>query len=56
MAIANGSASAPISGWPRQCSRKRKVEIAEGKYLEKQWPPTTTFDELADISSVMVEK
>jgi integrase len=28
--------------------RKRKVEIAEGKYLDKQQPMTTTFDELAD--------
>jgi integrase len=28
--------------------RKRKVEIAEGKYLDKQQPVTTTFDELAD--------
>jgi integrase len=29
--------------------RKRKVEIAEGKYLDKQRPITTTFDELADV-------
>src|SRR5919109_3013714 len=29
--------------------RKRKVTIAEGKYLEKQRPITTTFDELADV-------
>ena len=29
--------------------RKRKVEIAEGKWLDKQKPITTTFDELADI-------
>jgi integrase len=28
--------------------RKRKVEIAEGKYLDKQRPITTTFDDLAD--------
>jgi integrase len=28
--------------------RKRKVEIAEGKFLEKKRPVTTTFDELAD--------
>jgi integrase len=28
--------------------RKRKVEIAEGKFLEKKRPITTTFDELAD--------
>jgi integrase len=28
--------------------RKRKVEIAEGKYLDKQRPVTTTFDELAE--------
>jgi integrase len=28
--------------------RKRKVEIAEGRFLEKQQPVTTTFDELAD--------
>jgi integrase len=28
--------------------KKRKVEIAEGKYLDKQRPVTTTFDELAD--------
>jgi integrase len=28
--------------------RKRKVEIAEGKFLERQRPITTTFDELAD--------
>jgi integrase len=28
--------------------RKRKVEIAEGRYLEKQRPITTTFDELAE--------
>jgi integrase len=27
--------------------KKRKVAIAEGKYLEKQRPVTTTFDELA---------
>jgi hypothetical protein len=29
--------------------RKRKVEIAEGKFLERQRPITTTFDELADV-------
>src|SRR2546428_9792679 len=28
--------------------RKRKVEIAEGKFLEKRKPITTTFDELAE--------
>jgi hypothetical protein len=28
--------------------RKRKVEIAEGKFLEKRKVITTTFDELAD--------
>jgi integrase len=28
--------------------RKRKVEIAEGKFLDKQRPVTTTFDELVD--------
>ncbi len=28
--------------------RKRKVEIAEGRYLNKQQPVTSTFDELAD--------
>jgi integrase len=28
--------------------RKRKVEIAEGKYLEKRRPITTTFDEMAE--------
>jgi integrase len=28
--------------------RKRKVEIAEGRFLERQRPVTTTFDELAD--------
>jgi len=28
--------------------RKRKVEIAEGKYLDKLRPVTTTFDELAE--------
>jgi integrase len=28
--------------------RKRKVEVAEGKFLEKQRPITTTFNELAD--------
>jgi integrase len=28
--------------------KKRKVEIAEGKFLEKRRPITTTFDELAD--------
>src|SRR5262247_4361825 len=28
--------------------KKRKVEIAEGKFLDKQRPVTTTFDELAD--------
>ena len=28
--------------------RKRKVEIAEGRFLEKQRPVTTTFEELAD--------
>jgi hypothetical protein len=27
---------------------KRKVEIAEGRFLEKQRPITTTFDELAE--------
>ena len=27
---------------------KRKVEIAEGKYLDRQRPITTTFDELAE--------
>ena len=29
--------------------KKRKVEIAEGKFLEKKRPVTTTFDELADV-------
>ncbi len=29
--------------------RKRKVEIAEGRFLEKQQPVTTTFDELAEV-------
>jgi integrase len=28
--------------------QKRKVEIAEGKFLDKKRPVTTTFDELAD--------
>ena len=28
--------------------QKRKVEIAEGKFLDKKQPVTTTFDELAD--------
>jgi hypothetical protein len=28
--------------------RKRKVELAEGRFREKQRPVTTTFDELAD--------
>jgi hypothetical protein len=28
--------------------RKRKVEIAEGRFLEKQRPIITTFDELAE--------
>jgi integrase len=28
--------------------RKRRVEIAEGQFLERQRPVTTTFDELAD--------
>jgi hypothetical protein len=28
--------------------RTHKVEIAEGRFLEKQWPVTTAFDELAD--------
>ena len=28
--------------------RKRKVEIAEGKFLDRQRPVTTTFDELAE--------
>jgi len=28
--------------------KKRKVEIAEGKFLERHRPITTTFDELAD--------
>lgn len=28
--------------------RKGKVEIAEGKFLERRRPITTTFDELAD--------
>jgi hypothetical protein len=27
--------------------KKRKVEIAEGKYLDKQRPITSTFDDLA---------
>ena len=29
--------------------RKRKVEIAEGKFLERRRPITTTFDELAEV-------
>lgn len=29
--------------------QKRKVEIAEGKYLDKQRPITTTVDELAEV-------
>jgi hypothetical protein len=28
--------------------RKRKVEIAEGRFLDKKRPITTTFDELAE--------
>jgi hypothetical protein len=28
--------------------KKRKVEIAEEKFLDRQRPVTTTFDELAD--------
>jgi hypothetical protein len=28
--------------------RKRKVEVAEGKYLDKQRPIVSTFDDLAD--------
>jgi hypothetical protein len=28
--------------------RKRKVELAEGKFLDRQRPITTTFEELAD--------
>ena len=28
--------------------QKRKVEIAEGKFLDKKRPVTTTFNELAD--------
>ena len=28
--------------------RTHKVEMAEGRFLEKQRPVTTTFDELAD--------
>jgi hypothetical protein len=36
----------------KQC----QVKIAEGKYLEKQRPLTTTVDELAAISSVVMEK
>ena len=28
--------------------RKRKVEIAEGKFMDKRRPVTTTFEELAD--------
>jgi len=28
--------------------RKRKVEIAKGKFLDKKQPVTSTFDELAD--------
>jgi hypothetical protein len=28
--------------------RKRKVEIAEGRFLERRKPITTTFDELGD--------
>jgi hypothetical protein len=28
--------------------RKRKVAVAEGRFLERQRPVTTTFDELAD--------
>jgi hypothetical protein len=33
-----------------------KVEIAEGQDLEKQRPLTTTFDELGDTSSAVVER
>ena len=29
--------------------RKRKVEIAEGRFLDRQRPVTTAFDELADV-------
>jgi hypothetical protein len=28
--------------------KKRRVEIAEGKFLERHRPITTTFDEFAD--------
>jgi hypothetical protein len=31
--------------------RKRKVEVAEGKYLDKQRPIVSTFDDLADAYS-----
>jgi integrase len=36
----------PDKRLPETVLRKRKVEIAEGKYLDKQRPITTTFDEL----------
>jgi hypothetical protein len=29
--------------------RKRKVEIAEGRFLEKERPITTTFNEMAEV-------
>jgi hypothetical protein len=35
--------------------RKRKVEIAEGKFLERRRPITTTFDELAGAYFAYVE-
>jgi integrase len=34
--------------------KKRKVEIAEGKFLDRQRPVTTTFDELADADYTYV--
>jgi hypothetical protein len=37
----------PDKGLAEIVHRKRKVEIAEGKFLEKKRPITTTFDELA---------
>ena len=43
-----GAHRARTSAWPKTVLRKRKVEIAEGKFLEKKRPVTTTFEELAE--------
>ncbi len=36
--------------------RKRKVEIAEGKFLESKRPVTTTFDELDTCITLLIAR